>query len=77
MRVTRMYLHEAMKVVLGERPGHRARTSELSEAIGTRKLYLRKDGKTASASQINAGAKRYDKLFQFVEPGLVRLVSGR
>jgi uncharacterized protein (DUF1778 family) len=56
-------LHDAMKTVLLEQPEHKATTSTLSEEIAERGLYRRKDGDAARASQINARARKYGKMF--------------
>ena len=69
-------LHEAMKIVLLEHESRTATTQEISAEIERRGLYSRKDGDIARARQINARAKRYPALFQFVEPGKVRLRDG-
>ena len=66
-------LHEAMQLVLSERPNFTATTSELGEEIGQRGLYLRGDGTFPKAQQINARARKYPRLFKFIEPGLVQL----
>jgi hypothetical protein len=46
-------LHEAMRIVLSERPSLAATTSELSDEIERRRLYLRNDGSVPKARQIN------------------------
>lgn len=69
----RRTLHEAMQIVLSERPNLSATTSELSEEIARRGLYVRGDGASPKAQQINARARKHPDLFAFVEPGLVRL----
>jgi hypothetical protein len=68
-------LHQAMQIVLGERPDQTATTSELSEEIGRRGLYVRKDRAAARAQQINARARKYPQLFGIDSSGLVRLLS--
>jgi antitoxin Phd len=68
-------LHEAMQVVLSERPNQTATTSELSEEIERRGLYIRKDGAAARAQQINARARKYPHLFEIDDSGRVHLVS--
>jgi uncharacterized protein (DUF1778 family) len=68
-------LHEAMQLVLSERPNLTATTSELSDEIERRGLYLRKDGATASAQQINARARKYPQLFEVTSVGSVRLLG--
>lgn len=71
----RRTLHEAMETVLRERPDFSATTSDLSEAIRQRALYLRKDGKSPKAQQINARARKYPELFLLTEAGLIQLKS--
>jgi hypothetical protein len=56
-------LHEAMRIVLLDRPGSSGTTTEISEEIASRGLYRKKDGGTAKASQIGARARKYPKLF--------------
>jgi HTH-type transcriptional regulator/antitoxin HigA len=68
-------LHEAIRIVLLGRESHTATTQEISEEIQQRGLYSRKDGDAARARQINARVRRYQNLFQFIEPGTVRLLS--
>jgi hypothetical protein len=68
-------LHEAIKTVLSQRKGFTATTSEISEEIESRGLYARKDAGAARANQINARVGKYPELFEFVEPGIVRLVG--
>lgn len=67
-------LHEAMQIVLNGRPDHKATTSELSEEIERRGLYIRKDGAVARAQQVNARARKYPQLFDIDNAGSVRLV---
>jgi antitoxin Phd len=68
-------LHDAMRLVLTERPEHEASTSDLSEEIERRSLYVRKDGAAARAQQINARARKYPNLFELDNSGMVRLLS--
>jgi hypothetical protein len=68
-------LHEAIRMVLSERPTLTATTSELSEEIERRRLYTRKDGLSAKAQQINARARKYPNLFNIDGTGIVRLLS--
>ena len=69
----RRTLHEAMEIVLRERPDFSATSSDLSEAIRQRALYTRKDGKYPKAQQINARARKYPEIFLLTEAGLIRL----
>jgi hypothetical protein len=66
-------LHEAIRIVLLDREGHAATTSDISSEIERRGLYLRKDGEVARARQINARVRQYPSLFTFEKPGTVRL----
>lgn len=75
MQMFQRTLHEAMQVVLRARPGHTATTSELSEEIEHKGLYLRKDGTPARAQQINARARKYPHMFAVDTSGSVRLLN--
>jgi hypothetical protein len=66
-------LHDAIKTVLMERPDLSATTAQISEEIGKRGLYTRKDGRTPKAQQINARARKYPELFDLSSDGVVRL----
>jgi hypothetical protein len=68
-------LHEAMRIVLSERPSLAATTSELRDEIERRRLYLRNDGAIPKASQINARARKYPHLFTIDSSGSVRLAG--
>ena len=72
---TKVPLHEAMRIVLLERESRAATTKEISAEIDRRGLYARKDGDAPGAQQINERARQYPELFEFVEPGVVRLLS--
>jgi predicted HicB family RNase H-like nuclease len=67
-------LHDAIESVLLKQKDFKATTSDISEEIKRRGLYTRKDGKAAKATQINARVRHHPKLFEFVEPGMVRLI---
>jgi hypothetical protein len=67
-------LHDAIKIVLMGRESRTATTSEISAEIERSGSYTRKDGKPARVSQINARV-RWHPEFEFVEPGVVRLIS--
>jgi HTH-type transcriptional regulator / antitoxin HigA len=68
-----MTLHEAMRIVLLGRSSRMGTARQISDAIAERKLYTRADGGSAKASQINARAKQYPELFEFVRAGIIRL----
>ena len=68
-------LHEAMRIVLQGRESRSASTKEISEESERRNLYARKDRNLAKPQQINARARQYPAMFEFVEPGIVRLIN--
>jgi hypothetical protein len=68
-------LHKAMRIILLERELYTATTQDLSAEIERRGLYTRKDGNAARAKQINARVRKYPGLFEFSEPGRVRLIA--
>jgi HTH-type transcriptional regulator/antitoxin HigA len=68
-------LHEAMRRVLLECEDQTATTREISAGIDSRGLYAWKDGNAANAKQINARARQYPELFEFVRPGVIRLLG--
>lgn len=71
-----MTLDEAIKVVLLGRKRHTATTREISAEIRQRGLYLRPvDGEPAKASQINARVRQNPDKFEFIQPGVVRLLK--
>lgn len=73
-------LHEAIAVVLLSKSNRAATLEEISLEIAERGLYFQKSGDIAPPKQIrlrthpntNAG-KRYQHLFEFIEPDKVRL----
>ena len=68
-------LHAAIRIVLLGRRNHTATTKEISEEIRERGLYLRpSDGEAARAGQINARVRKNPDMFEFIEPGVVRLL---
>jgi hypothetical protein len=69
-------LHEAMVIVLSEKPGQTATSAELSDIIQARRLYTRKDSKPAKPQQVIARARKYPHLFEVVAPGVIRLHAG-
>ena len=66
-------LHEAMELVLREKPNLTATARELSDAIRQQALYERKDGDSPKAPQISARARKYPELFAMTEAGTIRL----
>jgi hypothetical protein len=68
-------LHKAIHLVLSERESGKATTGEIAKEIGRLRLYQRKDGAVARAAQINARVRHYPELFQFVDSGVVGLVT--
>ena len=71
----RSTLHDAMRSVLLRQKDHTASTSLISDEIAKEGLYKRKDGGVARAKQINARARKYPKLFAFVDPHTIRLIG--
>ena len=71
----RSTLHDAMRSVLLRQKDHTASTSLISDEIAREGLYSRKDGAVARAQQINARARKYPKLFAFVDPHTIRLIG--
>lgn len=68
-------LHAAIRIVLLDRKNHTATTREISEEIRERGLYSRRgDGQAARPSQINARVRENPDMFEFIEPGVVRLL---
>src|SRR5690242_11899436 len=68
-----MTLHEAMRMILEERPDQTASFRDLSAEIARRGLYLRADGHPAPPTELSARAGVYNHLFERVPPGQVRL----
>jgi hypothetical protein len=70
-------LHEAIVVVLINKPTRTATTEEIAYEINKRKLYKKKDNSVVEASQIKLRAKlsngAYHHLFEFIEPNIVKL----
>lgn len=68
-------LHEAMRIVLSERPDHTASTQTLSDEIARRGLYHQKTGGVAHSGQIRIRAVKYPALFRMVNQDTVRLIQ--
>ena len=72
-------LREAIRLVLLGRESHRATTREISDEVGRRGLYFRKDGREPPAKQINARVRktieRHPDLFEFAGRGVVLLLN--
>ena len=62
-----------MEIILKERPNKQATFSYVSDEIYKRKLYLKKDGGKAQASQIRLRAKNYSQ-FEVLPPRELKLV---
>jgi antitoxin Phd len=57
-------LHDAMRLVLREHGGC-LHASDLARLIAERKLYVRKDGYSAPASQLRWRASKYPAIFSW------------
>jgi hypothetical protein len=70
-------LHEAIVVVLINKPNRTATTEEIAKEINKRSLYKKKDLSEVEAGQIKLRAKlsngAYHHLFEFIEPNIVQL----
>lgn len=73
----KLTLHEAIVVVLKNKPEQTANISEIAEEINNRKLYSRKNGKPLPAYQVMMRTKlakgKYHHLFEYIEPDMVKL----
>lgn len=74
----KLKLHEAIAVVLINKPNRTATTEEIAKEINKRKLYKKKDLSDVEASQIKLRTKlsdgAYHHLFDFIEPNMVKLI---
>ena len=72
-----LYLHEAIAVVLINKPGRAASEQEIADEINQRKLYTRKDCKPLPAYQVRLRTKlakgQYHNLFEYVSSGRIVL----
>jgi len=70
-------LHEAIVVVLINKPTRTATTEVIAKEINKRSLYKKKDNSVVEASQIKLRTKlsngAYHHLFEFIEPNIVKL----
>ena len=73
-------LHEAIAVVLLDKPDRTASIEEISQEIADRGLYFQKSGDIAPPGQIRlrthpntSAGKTYKHLFEFKEPDQVKL----
>ena len=75
--VNKLYLHEAIVVVLLNKPNRTATFIEISEEITKRKLYYKKNGLFPQADQIKLRTTlangQYYHLFELIESDRVRL----
>ena len=73
----KLYLHEAIVMVLSEKENKTATTEEIANEINKRGLYTRKDGQPLLPYQIRLRVKlskrQYHHLFEFEEPDKVKL----
>jgi antitoxin Phd len=67
-------LHEAMKIVLEEQPDKTMHAADLADEIYRRRLYLKKNGGKAEATQIRARCANYDKMFESLPKNRIRLL---
>ncbi len=73
----RLYLHEAIAIVLLSKADRKATIEDIATEINIRNLYQRKDAKEIPAYQIMQRTKlnkgQYQHLFEWIEPNTVRL----
>ncbi|WP_313115070.1 restriction endonuclease subunit S [Aequorivita sediminis] len=68
-----MTLHEAIEFILQE-SGRPMSSREIADIINKSKLYLRRDGKSVSASQVSARVGNYEKVF-VKDSGKIKLLK--
>ncbi len=70
-------LHEAIAVVLLNKPNRTASEQEIADEINERKLYIRNDGKDLPAYQVMQRTKlakgQYHQLFDYQSPDRITL----
>lgn len=75
----KLTLHEAIVVVLSQKPNKTATTQEIADEINKRELYRRGDGTLVPAYQIvmrtNLSSGRYKHIFKFTPPNNVSLIG--
>jgi predicted transcriptional regulator len=75
--MTKLFLHEAIAVVLLSIKERQASVETIAEIINERRLYIRKDQKNIPAYQIMQRVKlskgHYHYLFEWINPNIVRL----
>ncbi|MBY0482599.1 MAG: hypothetical protein K2Q21_14680 [Chitinophagaceae bacterium] len=73
----KLYLHEAIALVLLSKEDRKASIDEIADEINKRNLYKRKDENDVPAYQIMQRTKlssgQYHHLFEWSEPNMVRL----
>ena len=60
----RLTLHEALAQVLREHGNAWMSARELADEVNARRLYVRRDGRTAEVNQVHARVKNYTQLFE-------------
>ena len=66
----RLYLHEAMLLVLRDEPKRAMRAPFLASEINRRRLYLQRDGSPVRSREIHARVARYPGLFRRTTRGI-------
>jgi len=72
--VGKLTLHEAMQIVLRDRPNKTDSTENVANEIIWRNLYKQKDGGDVFPDQIFLRARRYPKLFDVIDIKTVKLI---
>jgi predicted transcriptional regulator len=71
-------LHEAIAVVLLNKPKHTETIQEIAKEINRRRLYVRKDGTQLPAYQVMMRSKlskgKYAHIFKFIIPDKVKIM---
>lgn len=75
--MSKLKLHEAIAVVLLGKENRTASIEEIANEINEREIYERKDQEPLPAYQVMQRTKlsdgRYQQLFEYIEPNIVRL----
>ena len=73
----KLFLHEAIAIVLLSKESRMSSTEEIADEINRRNLYQRKDEHEVPAYQIMQRTKlssgQYAHLFEWIEPNIVKL----
>lgn len=73
----RLFLHDAMRIVLEEAECHQMHAADLADAVYDRSLYLQRDGGKATYNQIRARVGHYPKMFEALPGNIIRLREGK